>query len=164
MKSGGTFGFALLQLLALLTGTFATMANAQAITPEGRWLTEDKSGVIEIYRCGAGELCGRLAWFRIKPEDDKDNPKALDIQNPTPGLRTRPLCGLVILSGFRPDGENHWSGGSAYDPESGHTYSGKMTLKPDGTLSLRGYIGVSLFGRSEEWTRYTQAITSCPAK
>ena len=156
------FGFTLPQLLALLAGTFATMADAQAITPEGRWLTEDKSGVVEVYRCGDHDLCGRLMWFRMKPADD--NPQALDIQNPTPGLRTRPLCGLVILWGFRPDGENHWSGGSAYDPESGNTYSGKMTLKPDGTLSLRGYIGVSLFGRSEEWTRYSQPIASCPAK
>jgi uncharacterized protein (DUF2147 family) len=163
MKSGGSVGFALL-LLALLAGTSARLADAQATTPEGRWLTEDKSGVIEIYRCGDRGLCGRLIWFRMKPGDDKENPKALDIQNPTPGLRTRPLCGLDILSGFQPDGENHWGSGSAYDPESGHTYSGKMTLKPDGTLSLRGYIGVSLFGRSEEWTRYTQAITNCPAK
>ena len=67
MKSGQMFGFTLPQLLALLAGTFATVAQAQAITPEGRWLTEDKSGVVEVYRCGDGGLCGRLVWFRIKP-------------------------------------------------------------------------------------------------
>jgi uncharacterized protein (DUF2147 family) len=69
---------------------------------------------------------------------------------------------LVILSGFRADGPDHWRDGSAYDPESGHTYSGAMSMKADGRLSLRGYIGISLFGRSEDWTRYTQPIPRCP--
>ncbi|HEX3537863.1 MAG TPA: DUF2147 domain-containing protein, partial [Stellaceae bacterium] len=65
---------------------------------------------------------------------------------------------------FRPEGTDHWTGGSAYDPDSGNTYSGEMTLKPNGLLSLRGYIGITLFGRSEDWTRYTSPITRCPAE
>jgi uncharacterized protein (DUF2147 family) len=63
---------------------------------------------------------------------------------------------------MQPDGPDGWSGGSLYDPESGNTYSGNIIMKPDGALTLRGYIGISLFGRSEDWTRFTQTIGSCP--
>src|SRR5436305_1599239 len=146
--------------MVVLATVFGTIPPARADIPEGRWLTQDKSGIVEVYRCGDA-LCGRLLWFQM--QSLHDNPQALDIQNPTPRLRSRALCGLTILWGFRPDGQEHWSGGSAYDPESGRTYSGEMTMKPDGRLSLRGYIGISLFGRSEEWTRYTQPIPRCPA-
>lgn len=147
--------------IAMLLTALLTTRGAQADAPEGRWLTQDKDGVVEIYHCGE-VLCGRLLWFRM--QSLHDNPQALDIHNPTVGLRNRPLCGLVILSGFRPEGQDRWTGGSAYDPESGHTYSGNITLEPDGHLSLRGYIGISLFGRSEEWTRYTQPVPSCPGQ
>jgi uncharacterized protein (DUF2147 family) len=150
----------LVAALAVLGTLFTAVSPARSDAPEGRWLTQDKSGMVEVYRCGDA-LCGRLLWFRMQALHD--NPQALDIHNPTPGLRNRPLCGLVLLSGFRPESQNHWSGGSAYDPQSGHTYSGEMTMQPDGHLSLRGYIGISLFGRSEEWTRYTQPIPRCPA-
>jgi uncharacterized protein (DUF2147 family) len=132
-----------------------------APTVEGRWLTQGKSGVVEIYRCADGSLCGRLAWFRIKPTDH--NPQLTDLHNPDPALRTRSLCGLTIMWGFQPDGPDRWSGGSLYDPESGNTYSGNISLNPEGTLMLRGYIGISLFGRSETWTRFTQPIGRCPA-
>jgi uncharacterized protein (DUF2147 family) len=151
----------LVAAMAVIATAFVTVRVARADTPEGRWLTQDKGGVVEVYRCG-DPLCGRLLWFQMRSLHD--NPRALDIQNPTLGLRNRSLCGLVILWGFRPDGQDHWSGGSAYDPESGHTYSGEMTMTPDGHLSLRGYIGISLFGRSEEWTRYTQPILRCPGE
>jgi len=151
----------LVAAMAVVSIAFTTVGAAKAETPEGRWLTRDSGGVVEIYRCG-NALCGRLLWFRM--QSLHDNPQALDIHNTTVGLRNRPLCGLVILWGFRPDGPDRWSGGSAYDPETGHTYSGNMTFEPDGRLSLRGYIGISLFGRSEQWTRYTQPVPACPGR
>jgi uncharacterized protein (DUF2147 family) len=151
------------QSIILLVTILATVASAWAQTTiEGRWLTEEKSGVVEIYSCGDGAFCGRLLWVRIKPSDR--NPHALDNRNSMPALRDRPLCGLVMMWGFRPNGENQWSDGSLYDPESGSTYRGKMTLRPDGTLSLRGYVGISLFGRSQDWTRFTHSIFRCPAE
>ena len=69
-----------------------------------------------------------------------------------------------MMWGLQSDRPDQWSGGSLYDPESGNTYGGRITLNPDGTLSLRGYIGISLFGRSETWTRLTQPISRCPAE
>lgn len=136
--------------------------GALADSVEGRWLTEEKTGVVEIYRCDSDTLCGRLLWLRIRPKDD--NHDALDLRNPAPELRARPLCGLVMMGGFRHASLNEWNDGWLYDPENGHTYSGEMTLRPDGTLRLRGYIGISLFGRSETWTPWTEVLPRCPAE
>jgi uncharacterized protein (DUF2147 family) len=101
-------------------------------------------------------------WFRLGSLHD--NPQAFDIHNPAVGFRNRSLCGLVILWDFRPDGQDHWGGGSAYDPESGRSYSAQITMTPEGHLILRGYIGISLLGRSEEWSRYTEPLSACPGE
>ena len=133
---------------------------AENTGPEGRWLTQGKSGVVEVYGCGDATLCGRLVWYRIGP-NEKD-PLVVDRHNPDPALRNRSLCGLVIMWGMRPDGPDTWTDGSLYDPESGNTYSGKLSMHGDSTLSLRGYLGISLLGRTEHWTRFTQALGRCP--
>ncbi len=57
------------------------------------------------------------------------------------------------MTGFRYAGEDRWTGGEIYDPNSGNTYKGTMRLIDRNTLKLRGYIGISLFGRSDTWTR-----------
>ena len=51
------------------------------------------------------------------------------------------------------DGDGAWSGGFIYDPNSGKTYRGKIKLTDPDTLRLRGYIGISLLGRTEVWKR-----------
>ena len=138
-------------------------ATTPGPSPEGRWLTEKKNGIIEIFRCSGGEmLCGRLLWFRIDPGDP--NPQGLDLQNPDPKQRNRRLCGLVFMTGFKPTESNNWEDGTVYDPDSGHTYNGTMRLQPDGALRMRGYIGISLIGRSEVWTRHTGPVPSCPGR
>ena len=59
---------------------------------------------------------------------------------------------LTIMEGFSYNGKI-WSGGTVYDPENGKTYKCKLTLRKDGRLEVRGYIGFSLIGRTEIWTR-----------
>ena len=146
----------------ILSSLRAAAAPAAPVgSVEGSWLTEQKNGIVDIFRCGGGALCGRLAWVRIVPSDD--NAHAVDGHDPDPKLRSRSLCGLMMMWGFRPDGPDHWGGGALYDPQSGTTYRGTMALRPDGKLSLRGYVLVSLFGRSELWTRFTRPIPRCPA-
>jgi uncharacterized protein (DUF2147 family) len=155
-------GFAAV-IIVLLGATVATGAAAADPSPEGFWLTADKSGIIEIYRCADdGNLCGRLASFSINPDDP--NPQALDLKNPDPAARNRSLCGLIFMQDFKPAGANRWEEGSIYDPESGKTYHATVTLQADGALRLRGYIGISLIGRSEVWTRFTQKVPSCPTR
>ena len=149
---------------ALLLSLSALQSVAAAASPEGLWLTAGKNGVVEVFRCAASgdTLCGRLAWFRIKPDDP--NPRALDLKNPDPKLRQRSLCGLTFMYGFRPAGPGSWEDGAVYDPESGNTYHGTISLRPDGRLALRGYIGITLFGRSEVWSPYTEPLPSCPTR
>jgi len=148
-------------LIACLVAASITVSCLHAETPvQGKWLTEEKTSIIEIYGCGFDTLCGRLLWLRPPPTDN--NPDAVDDRNPQPDLRRRKLCGLVIMWGLRPVAPNEWDGGTLYDPQSGHTYSGKMILRPDDTLSLRGYIAISLIGRSQIWTRFLRPIPPCP--
>jgi len=138
-------------------------ASPMPPSPEGYWLTEKKSGIIEVFPCPDGDaLCGRIAWFRIKPDDP--NPQGLDLKNPDPALRTHSLCGLVFMKGFKADEPNDWEDGSVYDPDSGKTWHATMKLRDDGTLRLHGYIGVSLIGASEIWTRFIDTVPKCPGR
>ena len=149
-------------LFALCTLVLAAAAPPGG-SPEGRWLTQRKHGIVEIYRCGAdGTLCGRLVWFTVEAGDP--NPEGIDLHNPDPARRNRSLCGLVFMTGFKPAGDNTWENGMLYDPESGHTYRGNISLQADGTLRLRGYIAVPLLGESNVWTRHTGAVPPCPSK
>ena len=67
-------------------------------------------------------------------------------------FKANPVIGLVILTGFKFNGDDGWKGGDIYDPESSKTYSSGIYLKDKNTLKLRGFIGISLFGRTETWT------------
>ena len=60
---------------------------------------------------------------------------------------------MTIMSGFTYDGDGRWSGGRIYDPNSGKTYKATIRQVDANTIKLRGYIGISLFGRSDTWTR-----------
>ena len=150
----------ILLVLWLFASTISAAA-APGASPEGYWRTAGGNGIVEITHCGAdGALCGKIAWFRLDPNDP--NPQGLDLKNPDPSRRSRPLCGLIFMYGFRPNGLGHWDGGTVYDVENGNTYSVMITLRPDGKLDLHGYIGISLLGRSEIWTRFSQPVPSCP--
>lgn len=153
----------LARTLVLLLGFAAPGALAAQPSPEGYWLTEKKNGIIQIYRCGGDMMCGKIAWFRIKP--DSPNPRGLDLKNPDPAQRSRSLCGLALMSGFKPAAQSgSWEDGRIYDAESGDTYHATIQLRADGTLSVRGYIGIPLLGGGEVWTRDTQPVPACPGR
>jgi uncharacterized protein (DUF2147 family) len=126
----------------------------------GRWLTESKHGVVDIHPCGA-KLCGSLVWI-YKQKDDSGRP-VVDLRNPEKALQTRSVCGLDMLGGFVAESATHWTDGWIYDPESGKTYKANITLQPDGTLKLRGYVGIPLFGESQIWTRADGSQGTCSA-
>lgn len=127
----------------------------------GRWLTENKHGVVDIHACGGGKLCGTLVWI-YKPTDDSGRP-VVDRQNPDKALQGRPVCGMDMLGGFVPEGAEHWADGWIYDAESGKTYKANMALQDDGTLKLRGYVGIPLLGESQVWTRADGSRGTCTA-
>ena len=80
-----------------------------------------------------------------KPKNDRNNPN--------PKLRDRPIVGIEFMNGFVHAGKNRWVDGKIYDPESGKTYQCKMTLVATNKLEVRGFVGISLLGRTVEWTR-----------
>jgi uncharacterized protein (DUF2147 family) len=135
--------------LLLLASTPSIAAPAPATM--GDWQTPIGS-VVRVQPCG-GAVC--LVLVTLPP----NAPETTDQQNPDAALRKRALCGLVIGTGFHQDDAGRLSGGYLYDPESGHTYRGKIYAEDD-SLHLRGYIGISLFGRSETWKR-VPAVAAC---
>ncbi len=109
----------------------------------GKWQNPSGEGRIEIYKKG-NKFFGKLYW--IKDANKKDE------KNPDSNLRSRKIQGLEILTNFSKEGDTYIDG-QIYDPKSGKTYSCKMTLKGKDKLDIRGYMGVSLLGRTETWKR-----------
>lgn len=117
----------------------------------GVWLTAGKDPAkIQIYKSGQ-KYYGKIAWLKNPTENGK--PK-VDSHNPDKSKQTQPILGLLILKDFNFD-TDEWNDGTIYDPESGKTYSCHLTLKDKNTLKVRGYIGISLLGRTEIWTKNT---------
>ena len=116
---------------------------------EGRWLSGDGEGWIRVSIVG-DSLIGVIAGS-TKP--NLGEPPRRDDKNPDPKLRAHLLDGMTIMMGFKYDGEDKWTGGTVYDPNSGNTYKCTVTQVDRNTLKIRGYIGISLFGRSDTWTR-----------
>ena len=133
------------------------IASAQsygaADSPVGTWLTiDDKTkkerSVIQITE-NNGQLTGVVEQLFDKPDDD---PAHL-CKECKGDRKDKPIIGMTILWGMKKDGEN-WSGGEILDPKNGKIYRCKMTLSPDGkSLTVRGFIGISLIGRSQTWLR-----------
>ena len=74
-------------------------------------------------------------------------------KHPVKSERTKKLVGKTILTGFKYAGKNVWEDGKIYDPENGKTYSCKITMKTNGDITVRGFIGISLLGRNTTWKR-----------
>ncbi|WP_316804435.1 DUF2147 domain-containing protein [Pedobacter nototheniae] len=135
-----------LMLLFVALAYNAVAQNKDAIV--GKWLNPSGEGQIEIYKKG-DKYFGKLAW--LKEPNLNGKPKA-DAKNPEASLQSRPLLGLEILKNFVYD-DGKWTDGTIYDPKSGKTYSCNMTLKSTDVLNVRGYVGISLLGRSETFRR-----------
>ncbi len=138
-----------LLLVMLVFSAFCLKAKAQTDPIEGLWYNDVKSGKIEITRHANGKFYGKVVW--LKEPNEFGKPK-VDRLNEDPKLRSRPRLGLPVLNDFVKDDDNKYTDGTIYDPLNGKTYSCKMTLKGK-ELDIRGYIGISLFGRTTTWTR-----------
>jgi uncharacterized protein (DUF2147 family) len=130
-------------LLAALSVKCQTL-NADLIL--GTWLTASGKAKVQIYKEG-NKYNGKIVWLK-DPNDEKGKPK-VDKNNSEPAKRTVPLLGLNLLKDFVFD-EDEWEDGTIYDPENGKTYSCTIKYR-DGKLDLRGYIGISLIGRTQTW-------------
>lgn len=123
---------------------FLSASAAQADDDYYRlWWNEEKDGIFELVETERG-IEGITRWGK-KP--------MLDSKNPDKTLRSRNLKGITFLWGFEYDKKkNTWKDGKVYDPTSGKTYSAKLQLIDGGKrLKMRGYVGVSLFGRTAKF-------------
>ncbi len=126
------------------------LLHAKETSVLGIWLVGDKDAKVELYQNGE-DLEGKLVWLK-EPLDSGGSPK-LDLKNPDINLRKQQILGLVFLKNFKKlKNENKWTGGTVYDAKSGKTYSGWIKLQDEKTIQLRGYVGISLFGRTDIWT------------
>jgi uncharacterized protein (DUF2147 family) len=132
-----------LQLIMIMVSWSAVslgVTPAKKINPNeiiGIYWSPKKDAKIEIYKKGE-RYFGRTVWAA--------NPRK-DTKNPNESLRKRDLLGIDLLTNFSFD-DGSYEDGKIYDPENGKTYDCKMTLSGD-KLKVRGYIGISLFGRTE---------------
>ncbi len=134
----------LVPTLLLLT----IISKAQDIT-KGTWYNDKKSAKIQFYNQG-DKIFGKIIW--LKEPNEAGKPK-VDKNNPDDKLKSKPLLGLIFLKDFVKDGDKEWEDGSIYDPENGKTYSCKMTLTSATTMDVRGYMGISIIGRTSKFTK-----------
>lgn len=139
------------QISMLLLFTAISLAgfaqNKDAIL--GKWINSTGEAHVEIFKTGA-KYNGKIVWLKTL-KDEKGIVKT-DLKNPEQSLRSKPILGMEILRNFVYE-NGKWTDGKIYDPKSGKTYSCNMNIKDNGDLNMRGYIGVSLLGRSEVWKR-----------
>lgn len=149
-------------LRSLILPAMFTLAASSALAADdpafGLWLVEAKTAIVEIAPCG-DKACGKIVWLE-EPNDANGAPK-VDTQNPDEGNRSNPICGLAMLGNFAQDSEGEWESGYIYDASDGSTYDAKMAVQEGGTLEVRGFIGVSLFGKSQTWSRVEDARGGC---
>jgi uncharacterized protein (DUF2147 family) len=148
-----------MKICSFLAAILLTAINALGAGPDdilGSWKTEGGKSALEFFRCGE-KICGKIVWLKVPLYiDSADGPVGkpkVDLKNPKPALRHRPILGLQVMNGVTATGDNRWEHGTCYDPESGNTYKCKMRLTSPHRLEIRGYIGISLFGRTYVLTR-----------
>ena len=143
--------YALLCVAALLLAATVARAEEKAAGDAilGKWWFPKKNGKMEVRR-EKGVYFGKVVAY--------DKPGALDKYNPDPELAKRPFVGIDMLQDFTYDAnKKEWSGGTIYDGDSGKTYSCTLWFEGADTakLNARGYVGISLFGRTEVFDRVT---------
>ena len=139
--------FSLLLISFVITSPVSA-ADEDAVI--GEWYTKDSKALVQIYKQG-DVYNGKIVW--LKEPKNEDGSAKLDTNNPDEAQRGQPIIGLNLVKGFTYKGSNKWADGTIYDPDNGKTYKCKMNLNDDGSLKVRGFIGVSLIGRTQVWTR-----------
>ncbi|SEV92859.1 Uncharacterized conserved protein, DUF2147 family [Chryseobacterium wanjuense] len=133
-------------LLTLVLSLFSVMSFAQI---EGKWKTIDDEtkqakSLVEIYKKSDGKYYGKISQLLIKPEN-------ANCVNCKDDRKNKPILGMEIIRGLKKDG-NEFTGGTITDPKTGKTYKCTITRNGD-NLNVRGYIGLSLIGRTQIWQK-----------
>lgn len=129
---------------------FVTTVKAANDSPVGYWRTEEGKAKVHVYECGAKKICGKI----IELKEPKDPSTGQDKADPD----GKPMIGMEIMKDFKHNEGQEWDEGTIYDPKEGKKYSAKFELEKGGnTMDLRGYVLISLIGKTQTWTRIDQA-------
>ena len=139
----------ILILLLLISSSISGFSQNKDIIA-GKWLNQEGDAHILIYQ-NSGKYSGRIVWLKYKY--DEDGKIRLDKRNPDPALSKRPLIGTEILKRFSYLQEEIWEGGTIYDSKTGKTFDCKISLLSRDKINVRSFVGLSVLGRTETWTR-----------
>jgi uncharacterized protein (DUF2147 family) len=147
MKKIGSITF----LFLIMTAWLGVRVNAQHKPDDilGIWFNEEKTSKVEIFKAGSLYFA-KIVWLK-DPNDSITGKPRVDNLNPDVKLQKTPLMGLIIMKNFAFDGKDEWEDGTIYDPKKGKTYSCYIQFDSPSKLKIRGYIGVSLLGRTTYW-------------
>lgn len=134
----------LLSVALLFSSSAVLAAEQEADTAAGVWQTAS-GGYVQLYKDG-GVWKGKIVG-------SESGEASFDENNPDESLRERRLLGVNVLEGLEYVGNGEFENGSIYDPGNGKTYKAKAEIQDPDTLEVRGFIGFSLLGRSQTWTR-----------
>ncbi|GGF18475.1 DUF2147 domain-containing protein [Flavobacterium limi] len=129
---------------------FLTLCSIQAQGVVGKWKTiDDETGeaksIVEIYE-KSGKIYGKVVDI-LRADRKKDVCTKCDGTE-----KNKPIMGMVIINGLKKDGAEY-NGGTILDPTNGKKYKCYITLDSADKLKLRGYVGISIVGRTQYWTR-----------
>jgi uncharacterized protein (DUF2147 family) len=130
----------------------AASLTAAELGPEGLWKTTDDRtgkprGLVRIYQEKNGAFYGRVE-ATLDPAEAR---QVCDLC--TDERRNKPVVGMIVMRGLRKAGE-YYNGGDILDPDTGSVYRCTFRIEDQGRkLIVRGFIGFSLFGRTQTWTR-----------
>lgn len=142
----------MLSLCCMAVMLVTNVVIASETTPAGLWKTiDDKTGkprsLIRIT-----ENNGEYSAVVEKGLLATDTGEAV-CDKCTDDRKGQKIVGMTIVKGIKKKNDSY-EGGEILDPDNGKTYKCKMKLDSTGTrLEVRGFIGVSLFGRSQTWIR-----------
>jgi uncharacterized protein (DUF2147 family) len=144
-------GRSLAAMVVCVFGLPALAFDPAPITPTGLWRTHDDKtgkprGFVRVYEEN-GEIFGKIE-SSLDPADAKER-----CEKCSGARKNQPVIGLVILRGMKKTSQEY-SGGDILDPDTGVVYRCRFRMLEEGKkLELRGYLGVSVFGRSQVWIR-----------
>lgn len=139
-----------LAVAAWLPATASLAAAQDALV--GTWLTDDGDSKVDIAPAkgadGSTIYNGKVSWLKSPTRDG--NPLQ-DANNADAALRTRPILGLEIVSGFKPAAGGGWTGGTVYSPRAGKAFPAELALGSDGRLQIK--VKAGMVSRTLYWTR-----------
>ena len=134
----------------LITALIFSSTYAQKNSVLGKWKSFDdqtgkQMGVVHIFE-EDGKIYGKV--IEITKEEDREK-----LCNNCAGEdKNQPILGLTVIRGLSKDG-HEYSGGKILDPKHGKYYKCYINLENEDKLKVRGYIGISFFGRTQYWQR-----------